>query len=150
MSSEDLLERVAQLEARLRELEDQNEIRVLTARYNEAFDAMDVEAFVATFVPDGEFQLDDDEPLRGHAALAAFHREIGFGKVHHTADHRIEVQGDRATQVCNLVLGGRTEARAVGSAQIENTGRYTDELVRTSDGWRFARRAWAADAKLAG
>lgn len=144
----DLVALVDELAARVRELEDKNEIRELTARYNDTFDDMDVEGWVATFTEDAEFILDDAEPIRGSEALAAFQREIGFGKVHATVDHAIDVQGDTATQVCNLVLGSRRPDRAVGSAAIDNTGRYHDELVRTPGGWRFKRRRWIPNALL--
>lgn len=141
-------DRLEALERRIRELEDAAEIRALTATYNETFDNMEVEAFVSTFLPDGEFSVDDGEPLVGRSALAAFHREIGFGKVHHTADHRVMVDGDRATQVCTLILGSRHPDKAFGSAEFENSGRYLDELVRTPEGWKFRRRTFYADAAI--
>lgn len=141
-------ESVETLAALVRELQDKEEIRQLTARYNEAWDAMDIESMVETFTEDGEFVLDEGEPVRGHPSLADFQREIGFGKVHATVDHLITVDGDTATQVCNLLLGSRQQDRAVGSAQIDNTGRYRDQLVRTPEGWRFSRRQWIPDAEL--
>lgn len=147
MPSEDIAAKLEQLATRVRELEDKEAIRQLTARYNDAFDDMDIDGYAATFTPDGALVLGDAE-IAGHEALKAFHREIGFGKVHATVDHNIEVDGDRARQVCNLVLGSRQSDQAVGSAKVDNTGRYRDELVRTPDGWRFQRRTWFPDAQL--
>lgn len=149
MSSEDLQSTVRALAERLGVLEAKEAIRVLTAKYNKAFDDMDVEGYAATFTVDGEFVLDEEAPIQGREAIKAFQREIGFGKVHATVDHLIEVNGNTARQVCNLLLGSRTENRAVGSAQIDNSGRYYDELVLTEDeGWLFAKRTWIPDAHL--
>ncbi len=147
--TDDVLDQLQRLAARVAELEDQLAIRDLTSRYNQAFDDMDLDGYVATFTDDAAFVIDGGAPIVGKPAIRAFHVEIGFGKVHSTVDHRIVIDGDRATQTCNLVLGERTPDRAVGSARLDNFGRYQDELVRTPDGWRFARRSWTPDARLA-
>ena len=138
----------ADVVTRLRELEDRAEIQRLTAAYNRAFDDMDVEGWLATFVEDATFVIDDGAPIVGLAALKQFHLDIGFGKVHATVDHVIDVAGDLATQTCYLLLGSRTKDRSAGSVVIENSGRYLDELCRTADGWRFTQRTWIPDARL--
>src|SRR5690349_1524152 len=147
-SERSLADVVKDLEAQLYVLQAKEEIRLLTARYNQAFDDMDLDGYAGTFTPDGEFVLDDGEPIRGRAAITEFHRGIGFGKVHATADHAIQVDGDSATQVCNLLLGSRSKHREVGSARLDNSGRYFDDLVRTPQGWLFAKRTWIPDAAL--
>src|SRR5215218_10405454 len=105
------------LTKRLADLEDRIAIRELTARYNHAFDDVDTQAFIETFTPDGVFELDTDGKITaGHDRLAAMSRVVGHGPVHMTTDPIIEIDGDRATQVCSLALGGRTQEREPGSA----------------------------------
>jgi hypothetical protein len=71
-------------------------------------------------------------------------------RVHMTMDPIIEISGDTATQECSLLLITRAPRRGITAAF---TGRYSDELVRTADGWRFARRVvhvdYANEARMA-
>jgi SnoaL-like domain len=75
-------------------------------------------------------------------------RIVGYGPVHMTTDPIIEIDGDRAVQTCTMALGGRTNDRTPGSATYVTSGRYRDELVRTDEGWKFAKRLWVPDAIL--
>lgn len=141
---------VAALARRLGELEDRAAIAALTARYNAAFDAMDVEGWTGTFAEDGEFALEHPRqtvpPTAGRDRLRQMQEAIGYGTVHLTSDHLIELDGDVATQRCTALLAGRSAGRETGSV-VANTGRYRDELVRTAEGWRFRRRTWIPDAE---
>jgi hypothetical protein len=59
-----------------------------------------------------------------------------------TTDSVIEISGDAATHVSTLALITRSRSRGLMAIF---TGRYTDELVRTADGWRFSRRVVDVD-----
>jgi uncharacterized protein (TIGR02246 family) len=117
-------------------------IRELTARYNRAFDDVDSEAWADTFTPDGVMDYGGD-PIAGRDALVALSRATGFGYVHMTTDPIIEIDGDRATQSCSVIIAQRSQAR--DQVSVAMTGRYDDELVRTPDGWRFRRRTASLD-----
>jgi ketosteroid isomerase-like protein len=146
---EQLSAQVNELTRKVRDMEDRIAIRELTARYNHAFDDVDTEAFVNTFTEDGVFQLDTDGLVTaGRERLAAMSQVVNHGPVHMTTDPVIEIDGDRATQVCSLALGGRTREREPGSATYLTSGRYYDELVRTPEGWLFSKRLWVPDAFL--
>lgn len=125
------------------DLRDRIEIRELTARYNHAADAGDAEGFAATFTADGSLVMAGEMICSGEAELLAFASKPR-GTVHATTDPVLTVAGDAATQVCTLLLYRR--ARDGTSVQLQNTGRYEDELVRTEDGWRFHRRSVLLDA----
>ncbi len=56
---------------------------------------------------------------------------------HVTTDDLIAIDGDRATRVCTLMV---LQPLPDGGTVVTNRGRYEDELVRTSEGWRFASR----------
>ena len=58
--------------------------------------------------------------------------------VHVTTDDVVTIDGDRATHVCALTI---LRPLPEGGTALINHGRYHDELVRTSAGWRFADRA---------
>jgi hypothetical protein len=58
----------------------------------------------------------------------------------------IDVDGDRATQECSLLLVARTRDRT--PVRLLTTGRYRDELVRTDEGWQFKRREAVTDTDL--
>jgi hypothetical protein len=136
---------VSDLSSRISRIEDIIEIRELTARYNRAFDDVEPEAFANTFIPDGEFEH-ADRLTKGHDRLMAMVRACGFGSVHMTLDAIVKVEGDTATQECFAIIGSRSLEREPGSAKWAGTIRYKDDLVRTSEGWRFQRRLLMPDA----
>jgi SnoaL-like protein len=57
---------------------------------------------------------------------------------HVTTNHHVTVNGDRAT--CLSYVVGRFIRPVEGGDTFESGGWYDDELVRTSEGWRIARR----------
>ena len=126
---------------------DQLEIRELTARYNRAFDDGDAEAYAATFTPDGRMEATGIPPAVGHGALENLVRLTPYGIVHITTDPIIEIDGDRARQQCTLIVANRHRDRS--AVTLGTTGRYDDELVRTSEGWRFAKRVAVLDGDMA-
>jgi ketosteroid isomerase-like protein len=56
---------------------------------------------------------------------------------HHISNVRIEVEDDRARATCHVYAW---HERADDGATPQVWGRYLDDLVRTEDGWRIARR----------
>lgn len=121
-------------EARLRRLEDIEEIRQLDARYCRFIDTADWAALVALFVPDGTF--DGLAVVTGSADLLAFFSGLADGGMtfwHHVGNHEIEVDGDTAA-----VRSMLWQPCVVDGVAHVAAGRYADRLVRTADGWRYA------------
>ncbi len=132
-------------------LVDRARIRELTARYNRCFDDGDPEGFAATFTEDGAMEIDGGPTTTGRAALAEMARRTPYGIVHVTVDAIIEVDGDRAVQDVTLLVVARPPADAPPDkrrSRLQRTGRYHDQLVRTPEGWRFARRTVTLDGGL--
>jgi len=130
---------------------DRARIRELTARYNRCFDDGDPEGFAATFTEDGEMAVTGGPTTSGRAALAEMVRRTPYGIVHVTVDATVEVDGDRAVQDVTLLVISRPGPDAAPdrrTSRLRNTGRYHDELVRTPEGWRFARRTATLDGGL--
>jgi uncharacterized protein (TIGR02246 family) len=138
-------------EAAVAWLVDRARIRELTARYNRCFDDGDPEGFAATFTPDGEMEVEGGPVTRGRAALAEMCRHTPYGIVHVTVDATVEVDGDRAVQDVTLLVVARPPRDAAPdkrTSRVMRSGRYHDELVRTAEGWRFARRVASLDGGL--
>ena len=140
------------MDAEVRWLLDRAQIRELTARYNRAFDDGDPEAFAATFTEDGVMAVDGTFSVEGGPGLAEMVRHTPYGVVHVTVDATVEVDGDRAVQDVKLLVLSRPgpDGKPGASSRLTNSGRYHDELVRTPDGWRFARRTAFLDAGFGG
>lgn len=117
-------------------------INALYARYNSGIDTGDGAAFAGCFTSDGHLDTGMG-PSEGTEAIAAF------------AEGTHEMMPGLRHQANNIVVDGGPDT-ATGSAffvgyQVDDgykviiTGRYNDELERTADGWRFARRIFTAD-----
>jgi SnoaL-like domain len=59
---------------------------------------------------------------------------------HLTTDFVVEVDDDRATQTCQILLYGFDPAKGEGPNVIRGVGHFEDTLVRTTEGWRFEER----------
>jgi SnoaL-like domain len=119
--------------------QDYIDIQQLYARYNQTLDRRDAEGWAGVFTADGTFN-----DLAGHDAL------VGFVKAR---------QGDGARRRhwnSNLLITGTPEGASgsvylllfdtsVKPAVVATSGRYQDTLVKTSQGWRFKKRATEID-----
>lgn len=122
--------------------QDYAEIQQLYATYNVAIDNGDGEAWAATFTPNGVFNT-----FTGHDALVGFvkmWREKLNGATRRHWNNNLQITGDgkQASGYVYLLLvdfSGKTP-------NLIYSGTYTDSLVKTKDGWRFAKRTTKGDA----
>jgi len=115
--------------------EDRDEILQLAYRYNHAIDSGDAQGWADTFIPDGVFDV-AGQVRSGRDELVAFAASV-HGLRHTLANPVIDVVGEAATMRAYFVV-------FQGTALI-GTGTYTDELVRTPEGWRFTKRVSTPD-----
>lgn len=112
--------------------DDHVAITQLLARYCLALDHDDLDAWVALFTPDAVYEVYGREFV-GHEGLrklmtgAPGGLHLGGPPVIHMVDP------DHALTQQNLLFAEAQEG-------IQRSALYDDELVRTSDGWRIARR----------
>lgn len=126
---------------------DWQAVRELTATYNRCFDNADATEWAGTFLQSGRLEVaGEGVTYTGHTELAQFCRSRGWGILHMTLDPEVTVDGDRAEQRCNLLMFRRYPTRE--QPTLMATGRYTDNLVRTPDGWRFGLRVVQLDTRL--
>ncbi len=115
---------------------DYIQIQQLYARYNDAIDSGDAEAFAATFTRDGSFN-----DLHGHDALVGFvhywrTKMNGTNMRHWNTNLVINPAGQAATGSVYLMLINI----GVQPPVIALAARYHDQLVKTPDGWKFEGR----------
>jgi hypothetical protein len=131
-----------ELEARVRRLEDVEEIRRLKVRYFEACDggfggarSHVPDEIAGTFAEDGVWDGGSYGRRAGRAAIAGFYEDtaqvLAFTVLSEPA---IDVDGDRGTGRWNVLVYSQSEVR--GAVLVG--GVHHDEYVRTADGWRIA------------
>jgi uncharacterized protein (TIGR02246 family) len=128
------------IEERLQTLEDIEEIRKLKARYAAACDNnYDADAIAALFTEDAVWDGRALGKAEGRAEIRKFFSrasEYFPFAMHNVMNPIIEVDGDRATAVWNL-LQPATMAR--GNQAVWLAATYHDEYLRAGGAWKFAR-----------
>ncbi len=138
-------DRLAALEARLRRLEDEQEITRLVASYGPLVDAGAAEEVAALWTEDGVYDV-DELYMGGRAEVHAMVESdahqglIAGGCCHFLGPAHVTVDGDRATAVCHSILLVHHKERFLPV----RVGANHWELERTSSGWRTTRRATRA------
>jgi 3-phenylpropionate/cinnamic acid dioxygenase small subunit len=112
--------------------EDQVAIANLLARYCLTLDVDDIEGWVALFTPDAAFEV-YGRTFEGHEGLRRM-AGVAPGGLHLGGPPVIElVDQDRARTTQNLLFVDRSDGSSRSAV-------YRDELRRTPEGWRIARR----------
>ena len=128
-----------ELEARVRHLEDIEEIRLLKARYCEAVDARDSDAWVDLYTVDAEWRGGRFGTYLGLEAIGRYFNSIlqnlSF-TVHLVTNERIEVDGDRATGRWSLL---EPCTFSDGNVAVLGAGVYDEQYLRTDSVWKIAR-----------
>ncbi|MCB9625909.1 MAG: nuclear transport factor 2 family protein [Sandaracinaceae bacterium] len=126
---------------RIERLEDIEDIKKLKAHYWYSCDQKNVEAVRDCFV-EGEVLIDYDGPVglvRHRDELYAVFEKVGcqpnIVEIHHGGPPQIELLGDGRARG----IWGLTYNLLDTNAQVLNVigGYYTDEYVKTADGWRI-------------
>ena len=128
-----------------RAAEDKFEIMEMSAHFDNALDAEDIGKFTGVFTPDGTLSgfWGDSSGTEGiRKAFAFMLATFSKNRRHVVTNHEISVSGDHATMFCYLTVFDRESLAVTGTAT------FTDELVRTSQGWRFIRRTLKADPNV--
>jgi hypothetical protein len=115
----------------------------LTARYNRALEADDLEAWIGTFVQEGVLHGTGGESFSGHRELARFFREAPPDRIRVITDAQVDVDGVHARQECRyLTLRPGSDG---GGPVVEAVGRYRDVLIYERGRWYFSTREMVAD-----
>lgn len=129
------------LEARVRRLEDLEEIRALAIRYGFAVDERDIPGICALFSADGELRTTSASKGRGTEAIAGYYRggyRVLGPTYHYTHGHLIDFDADDPNRATGVVFSHAEVMR--GGVPMVTALRYHDTYVREPDGWRFRER----------
>jgi uncharacterized protein (TIGR02246 family) len=119
-------------------MDDIEAIRGLLQAYADRFDARDAEGFAALFTEDAVIRHPTGREFTGREKLVKLVEKTPKGGRHTPGDAKVDVSGDQAKV--------HSEYRATLGSGNEVSGTYEDEVVRTPEGWRFARRKILIDA----
>jgi ketosteroid isomerase-like protein len=120
---------------------DEAAIQQTISRYNAAASTRQWEETVATYLPDGVWEFArSGRQVHGRDAIRETLIELTSALeyvVQINAPAVITIDGDTATARSAIRESGKFAGRDEG---IEGFGFYVDQLVRTPDGWLFAKR----------
>jgi SnoaL-like domain len=146
------------MDAELRLLIDRAALHDLMARYAQSVDQRDIPGIVGCFTVDAHVDMDGGaQSVVGRDALASFFEAafeselMGTGSVStHLLTDVLVAFDDRADRAHAETLAIACHARP-GRSTVSIRGlRYTDDCVRTADGWLIERRThqsiWQAEA----
>jgi uncharacterized protein (TIGR02246 family) len=134
------------VEARLRALEDKEQIAQLLIDYGRHLDGRNLAAYASLFADDGEW-VGGFGIVKGRANIQAFmEKSLGTGpnggkSYHIMSNFVVTVNGDTATAWSRWTFVTPGER----GATIAQAGRYDDELVREMGAWKFKRRVASND-----
>ncbi len=121
-------------------------IQQLAAAYCHHMDDGDGAAVASLFTDDGVLEIVDMVQSVGKEEITA--NSSVFPQVMPGGRHIVQnvwVDGDGDTASLRAYL---SNVKAGDTPTAVQTGRYNDEVVRTSDGWRFSRRTLTLDGPL--
>jgi uncharacterized protein (TIGR02246 family) len=122
----------------LQRLLDEAEIRELVLAFGRALDAKDWEAYGDVFTEDGQFEIFGQRRVGRAEIVAGPARDLARFDVlqHLLTNFSVRVDGDTATATAYVIAVHVPDA-SEPSNHADIGARYTYEVVRTPDGWRF-------------
>jgi hypothetical protein len=119
---------------------DRQAVVAVTVAYCWALDGREWDRLDQVFTVDAQAELGGwfvgIEAIKGRVRTALDPLDVSQ---HMIGTHEVQIDGDRATSRCYL-HAQHVRAIAGDQQQLIVAGRYEDELVRTPEGWRIARR----------
>jgi uncharacterized protein (TIGR02246 family) len=114
-------------------------IRTLTDQYSAAANRLDAKAMAAVYAEDGEIDAQGNQFKGRQEIERVFAETMGIMQVMNQICSAgvIEVTGDRAT--AHWSVAEFAKRRNLDKLELF-IGDYQDELIRTKEGWRFAKR----------
>lgn len=122
--------------------DDKVEIQELTARYANAMDDTDLDAWMATWDGNGLWKGGLGE-FQGTEKLKELFADLGDrikNRRHVMTNFVIEGEGDQADQRCYMLVFDR-----VNEARLIASGVYNDRLIKADGKWKFLERRVALD-----
>ena len=121
---------------------DIQRILELQNRYSYSIDSGNYDKLDAMFTPDAIYHFVTGSTNNIEALKSTIQDALNplTTSQHINGNQWAEIEGDRATAGCYFTVHMYKEGLADGE-HFEMGGRYDDELLRTSEGWQFSKRA---------
>jgi hypothetical protein len=140
----------ASVEARLQQLEAEQEIRDVIYEYGHTFDTKDLVGFSKLYAKDGEWIGGFGRAKGPEGILALMQSKVAAGAFdptnvrgfHVFTNPIIHVNGDHATSLCKLIFFARDKDN---HPMPVLGGHYDDTFVREDGHWKFLRRVVMLD-----
>jgi SnoaL-like domain len=122
---------------------DELAIQQTISLYHEGASKPDLEQLIATFLPDGTWEVPAFQFLcHGYAEM----REV-MSAVLEPIEYLVQINAPAVIAVDGDTASARTLVRECAKYRgrpglVDVVGQFVDELQRTPDGWRFARRTF--------
>lgn len=138
---------IARLEERVRRLEDRMRIERLMGAYCEYVDRNEQEALLDLFTEDAVFDFGFGRVYRGRSELRDLFERLDTNDAtsHHLSNVHITFESRDAAR-CEAVVYAYHRRRGSGG-EVHLWGRYSDEVRRIGEEWRFVRRSLRAAAE---
>ncbi len=141
---------LASLQAQIRSLQDENEIRALLIEYGRRLDAHDLAGYSELFAKDGEWIGGFGRAAGPAGILALMQKSMGATPAdpknitgfHVLTNPLVHVDGERATALSKWMFFTPTPDNRPAP---RFGGHYDDTLVRENGHWKFQRRIVFAD-----
>lgn len=134
------------LEARIRRLEDHQEIQQSLVDYGELLDSRDLDAWADLWCEDGEFEMSTGRVASGRAAIKEMLGSIMLTSprsvLHLEMNSRITIDGDSAS---STMLYGVARTQDDGLTRVIWLGHHHSRHTRTVEGWKIAYRRNTVD-----
>lgn len=124
-------------------MSDRDELVELTIRYATAIDSRRYSLLTEVFTDDAQVDYGEVGHWTGGAAVAEFMEAahvMAAHTMHRVSNQAVDIEGDKATM--------RTYVDALilleDGSGANPVGYYDDHAVRTTDGWRIARRSYTS------
>lgn len=128
----------AELEAKLKKIQDHHDIVDVVHRFMAAQDSGNWDALIATITPNARVESARFGEQKGvDAVVAVCKRALGHydGILHVMSNIRVEQSGDSA-KVHYYAISYHLRKGVEGGEHLTNRGDNTIDMVRTKDGWR--------------
>ena len=125
----------------LQDLLDEREIIDVAIRYAFALDRKDWALLDTVFATDGILVAGPIGDVSGPAAIGQAIAKVLDGQTtqHFNGNHQVHLGNEGATHTCYLIAQ-HVRAGMAGNNWYTFAGVYTDDMVKTSQGWRIRRR----------
>jgi uncharacterized protein (TIGR02246 family) len=140
---------LASLAARVRVLEDREDIRALILAYGQAHDHRDYRTFASLFAQNGEWVGGLGSAKGPDAIFALMDKTIGHnplpngsGTYHVMTNDQIKIDGDRASATTKWIYVVPGDDKR---PKLMFLGHYDDQFIRENGKWKFLRREAPAD-----